>query len=449
MLIEFKVTNFRSIKEEQILSFLPSGKLKKRANSLIKVGKYKDIDLLSSCVVYGPNNAGKSNMLTAFHAMRYLITKSHRLSLGDKLEPNEAFHFDTSTQKAPTIFQIDFIAKDGIRYNYLISFDKDKIHKEELHFYPNPESEKLKASKLFVREGNEVSFGKHLKDTKKSKDVASDMLENNLFLSLAVKRNLQQLNDVYLHFKNHINLSIFHDTNYDEILLKSLGEFIYNEKDKLITNLIEQIIIDSDAGIVGMEAIPDENVPQINFPDSFSEEKKNKIREDFIKKFQYEIQTLHRLYENGKEIGTTTLSLKEQSTGTKKFLGMLRLVFEALRDGDLFIVDELDKSLHTEWTQLLITLFHNPKTNPNHAQLIFATHDTNLLDNDLFDRDQIYLIEKNRFGASELYALSSFSGLRNTTPIEKWYLSERFGAVPQINTSKLTKVVQNSPIFNE
>ena len=128
---------------------------------------------------------------------------------------------------------------------------------------------------------------------------------------------------------------------------------------------------------------------------------------------------------------------------------MLRLMFEALRDGDLFIVEELDKSLHTEWTQLLITLFHSPKTNPKNAQLIFATHDTNLLGNDLFDRDQIYLIQKNRFGASELYALSSFSGLRDTTPIEKWYLSERFGAVPQINTSQLTKVVQNSPIFNE
>jgi len=449
MLIEFKITNFRSIKEEQTLSFLPSGKLKKRANPLIKVSKYKDLKLLSSCVVYGPNNAGKSNTLKAFHAMRYLVTKSHGLNLGDKLEPNEAFHFDTQTQKAPTTFQIDFIAKDEIRYNYLIVFDKEKIYQEELYFYPNHDSDKLKSSKLFVRKENTLSFGTLFKNTKKGKDVASDLLDNNLFLSLAVKRNLQQFNYIYLYFKNHITTSIFHDTSYDKILLRSLGEFIYKEEDKVITNLIEKIIVNSDAGIVGIEIISDENVPQINFPEGFPEEKRERIRKNFIERFQYEIQTLHRLYENGKEIGTAPLPLKEQSTGTKKYLSMLRLILEALRDGDLFIVDELDKSLHTEWTQLLITLFHNPKTNPNHAQLIFATHDTNLLGNDKFNRDQIYMIAKNRFGASELYALSSFSGLRDTTPIEKWYLSERFGAVPQINTNQLTKVVQNSPIFNE
>ena len=449
MLIEFKVTNFRSIKEEQTLSFLPTEKLKKRANPLIKVKKYKDFNLLSSCVVYGPNNAGKSNMLKTFNAIRYLVTRSHGFNLGEKLEPNEAFHFDTQTQKAPTTFQIDFIAKDEIRYNYLIAFDQKKIHREELYFYPNHDSDKLKPSKLFVREENVLSFGKLFKNTKKGKDVASDMLENNLFLSLVVKRNLQQLNAVYLYFKNHINLSILHDTNYDEILLKSLGEFIYNEKEKEVTDLIEKIVINSDAGIVGIEAMPEEDAPQINFPDSFPEEEKERIRKEFIERFQYQIRTLHRLYNNGKEEGTTSLPLKEQSTGTKKFLSMLRLVLVALRDGDLFVVDELDKSLHTEWTQLLINLFHNPKTNHRNAQLIFATHDTNLLGNNLFSRDQIYFIEKNRFGASELYALSSFSGLRNNTPFEKWYLSERFGAVPQINTSQLIKVVQNSPIFDE
>lgn len=446
MFIEFKITNFRSIKDEQVVSFLPSARLKTRKNSLIKSDDYKGLKLLSTCVIYGPNNSGKSNTLHAFRALKFLVENSHRFNLGDKLEPNESFKFDVSSQKEPTTFQIEFIAKDKIRYDYLVSFDKDKIHKEELSFYPNPDSDKLKASRLFKRFGNEFSYGENFKGAKKS--VESELLENQLFLSKAVQNKVEQLNPVYQYFRNHIGLSIFHDTDYDEILLRNLGEFIYNNKDEAITTLIEKFIINSDTGIVGIEAIPEKDIPQIQFPDDFPEKEKEKLREEFIRRFQYQILTQHRLFENNKEIGITTLPLKEQSTGTKKFFSMLRLVLVALKDGDLLIVDELDKSLHTEWTQLLINLFHDPDTNPNNAQLIFATHDTNLFSS-RFDRDQIYLIEKDRFGASQLSALSSYSGLRKDTPIEKWYLSGRFGAVPQIYKSLLNRELQNSPVFHE
>jgi len=447
MLIEFKITNFRSIKEEQILSFLPSTKLKVRANPLIQSAQYDDLRLLRSCVIYGSNNAGKSNILKAFRALQFLVNTSHKFNLEDKLKPNEAFQFDIKTQKEPTIFQIDFIAPDNIRYNYLLSFDTEKIYKETLVFYPNPEGSRLKSSKLFLREDNEFHFGALF--TGANKNIESDLLENQLFLSKAVQNKVEQLNPVYQFFRNHLGLSIFHDTDYDEILLRNLGEFIYNNKEKAITDLIEQFIINSDAGIVGIEAVPEKDIPKIEFPPNFPKKEKEKLIEEFIKKFQYQILTQHRLYQNGKEIGLTTLPLKEQSTGTKKFFSMLRLVLEALKDGDVLIVDELDKSLHTEWTQLLINLFHDPDTNPKNAQLIFATHDTNLLNSDLFSRDQIYLIEKNRFGASELFPLSSYTGLRKNTPIEQWYLSGRFGAIPQIYKSLLTQKTQNSPIFHE
>ncbi len=447
MLVEFKITNFRSIKEEQVLSFLPSAKLKVRSNPLMTSSLYKDLKLLPSCVIYGPNNAGKSNTLKAFRAFKFLVDNSHGFNLGDKLEPNEAFHFDVDTQKEPTTFQIDFIAPDSIRYNYLLAFDTEKIHKEELIFYPNPEGHRLKSSKLYSREGNTFRFGPLYTEAKKN--VESELLENQLFLSKAVQNKVEQLNPVFQFFRNHLGLSIFHDTDYDEILLRTLGEFIYNNKEEAITKLIEQFIINADTGIVGIEAVPEKDIPKIEFPPNFSEKEKEKLTKEFIEKFKYQILTQHRLYQNGKEVGSATLPLKEQSTGTKKFFNMLRLVLVTLRDGDVLIVDELDKSLHTDWTQLLINLFHNPETNPNNAQLIFATHDTNLLSSKLFSRDQLYLIDKNRFGASELFTLSSFTGLRENTPIEKWYLSGRFGAVPQVYKNLLVKEMQNSPIFHE
>jgi AAA15 family ATPase/GTPase len=342
---------------------------------------------------------------------------------------------------------MDFIAMDGLRYSYEVSFDQTRIYHEELLFYPNPESNKLKASRLYTREGNEFVFGPLFTGTKKK--VELDLLENQLFLSKAVQNKVEQLNPVFEFFKNHVGLSVFHDTDYDEILLRNLGEFIYNNKEQPITDLIEQFIINSDTGIIGIEAVPEKDVPQIQFPENFPEKEREKLIEEFVKKFQYQILTQHRLYENGKEIGITTLPLKEQSTGTKKFFSLLRLVLVALRDGDLLIVDELDKSLHTEWTQMLINLFHQSETNPQNAQLIFATHDTNLLNSELFGRDQIYMIQKNRFGASELFALSSFTGLRQDTPFEKWYLSGRFGAVPHIYDNLLINQIQKSPIFHE
>lgn len=447
MLIEFRISNFRSIKNEQTLSFLPATKLKKRSNPLMKVERYKDLRLLSSCVIFGPNNSGKSNTLKAFNALRYLVLNSHKFNLDDKLEPNEAFEFDVDAREKPTTFLMGFIAPDKIRYEYSISFNKSEILGEKLLFYPNPESNKLKASKLFSREKGAITYGTAFSSVKKN--IEADLLNNQLFLSKAVQNNIKQLNPVFEFFAHHINLSIFHDTDYDKILLRHLGEFIYNNKQKPITDLIEQFIINSDTGIVGIEAVPDDEVPQIQFPDSFSEEEKEKLKKEFIERFQYEIRTQHRLFKNEKEVGLATLPLSEESTGTKKFFSMLRLVLVALRDGDVLIVDELDKSLHTAWTQLLINLFHTPNTNPNNAQLIFATHDTNLLGEELFSRDQIYMIEKDRFGASELYALSSYSGIRDKTPIEKWYLSGKFSAIPHIYKNILRTKIENSPIFHE
>ncbi len=447
MLLEFKITNFRSIKEEQVLSFLPSSRVIKRNTPTIASKNYRNLKLLRVCVIYGPNNAGKSNILNAFRALKYLVENSHSFNLDDPLEPNEAFHFDVDTKEQATTFEIDFIAKDQLRYNYSVSFNKRRILIESLSYFPNPDADRLKATKLFSREFNKFSFGQHFSGTKRK--IEEGLLDNQLFLSKAVQNKVEQLNPVFQFFRKHIGLSIFHDTDYEDIQLRSLGAFIYNNEEKLITDLIEKFIINSDTGIIGIEAAQEDQIPQINFPDNFPKEEREKLTQEFVKRFQYQIFTQHRLYKNGEEVGIDRLPLKEQSTGTKKFFTMLRLVLVALRDGDVLIVDELDKSLHTQWTQVLISLFNNPDTNPNKAQLIFATHDTNLISNNLFSRDQIYLVEKNRFGASELFPLSSYSGLRKDTPLEKWYLSGRFGGTPKVYKEFLNAQLKKSLIFND
>lgn len=445
MLLEFEVSNFRSYKDKQVLSMLPS--VRARPNELAQSEVYKDISTLRTVVIYGANNSGKSNLLKGIRAIKWLVDNSHTFNLGDTLEPSEYFAFDLQSKNKPTAFKIDFIAPNKLRYEYLLEFKKDKVLKEELWVYRKNQSGKMSRAKLYVRQhGKSIDFGDYLKGAKKT--IEDGLLDNQLFLSKAVQNKQEQLNSVYLFFQNHIGLSIFHDTEYDEMLMRNLGKFIYENKTEPIVQLIEQIIIQADTGIVGIEAGDDSEIPQMSFPKNFSEKEKEEILKKFTEQFKYQIKTCHRLFDNGKEIGIERLPISEQSTGTIKFFNMLHSTLTALSDGDVLIVDELDKSLHPDLTRLLIELFHSPKTNPLNAQLIFATHDVSLLSGDLFGRDQMYFVSKNISGASELNSIADFTGVRPKSPFEKWYLDGKFRAIPNINKYQIENEIVNSGIFH-
>lgn len=445
MLIEFEISNFRSYKDKQALSMLPS--VRTRPNELAQSETYKDIAVLRSAVIYGPNNSGKSNLLKGIRALKWLIDNSHSFNLGDKLEPNEYFAFDLRTKNQPTSFKVDFIAPNKLRYEYGLVFDKEKVLKEELWLYRKNQSGKMSRAKLYVRQHEKsIDFGDYLKGPKKS--IEEGLLDNQLFLSKAVQNKQEQLNAVYLFFQNHIGLSIFHDTEYDEIIMRTLGKFIYENKSDPIVQLIEQIIIQADTGIIGIEAGDDSEIPQMTFPDNFPDKEKEKVLKKFTEQFKYQIKTCHRLFNEGKEIGMEKLPLKQQSTGTIKFFNMLYSTLTALSDGDVLIVDELDKSLHPDLTRLLIELFHNPETNPLNAQLIFVTHDVSLLSGELFGRDQMFFVNKNVYGASELNSIADFTGVRPKSPFEKWYMDGKFRAIPNINKYKIENEIINSGIFH-
>jgi AAA15 family ATPase/GTPase len=122
--------------------------------------------------------------------------------------------------------------------------------------------------------------------------------------------------------------------------------------------------------------------------------------------------------------------IEEESAGTRDFLNKISPIIDVLKNGHVLFIDELDNSLHPLLTKYIIQLFESPKTNPNNAQLIFSTHAINLLENNLFRRDQIWFTDKNEYGVSDLYSLAQFEGIRKGMPLDKWYLSGRFGATP-------------------
>jgi len=138
------------------------------------------------------------------------------------------------------------------------------------------------------------------------------------------------------------------------------------------------------------------------------------------------------MFDGENEIEPTFTSLGRESLGTNKMFTLGAIIHQVMQNGEILIVDELDKSLHPLLTEMLVRLFYNSEININNAQLIFSTHDATLIDAYLFDKDQINLIDKDYFGKTEINAVSDFKGLRADTPIGLWYMQGKLRAVPKI-----------------
>jgi len=415
MIISFKIENFRSVKESLNIDMTTEKRLKETGlekNSFVQ----NDIELLKSMLLYGRNASGKSNVLIALNALSFLINKSDTFKHGESLKPYAPFIFDKKYINKPVKFEIDFITvSEKNKFKYVLEFNSNEIIFEALYTYPSGTR-----AKLYERRKNKVSYGEYYKGVKKK--IENDLLPNQLFLSKSASSKIPYLNDCHLYFSRHIYVSTIHDTEYDKSIIRSFSELLKNDE-KLKYNLLE-LLKAADTSIQNFKIV--ENDKADKFPDSFPDDLKKHLAE----KYKYEVKTTHSLFENGKEIGKANLDLEEESFGTKKLFAIGSLILETLNDGGVIIIDELDKGLHPLLSKLLIKLFNSKKNNPNNAQLIFATHDSTLLDLELLRRDQIYFIDKEYEENSISYKLSNIKGIRKDIPIDKWYLSGRFNAIP-------------------
>ena len=415
MLLSLKIENFRSIKGSLLLNFTTEKRLLK-GDLEDNTFNVNGIELLHSLVIYGRNAAGKSNVIMAFKAIAYLIANSDTFKLDNKIEPYEPFLFDNNYKNAPVKFEIEFLGHESkFVYKYLLEYNANEITREALYFYPEGV-----ISKLYDRNKDKITYGDYYKGSKKT--IEDDLLKNQLFLSKSSRNKVKFLDEVYLYFRKYIYISTVNDTNYEESIIRSFAKQSLEDQ-KLKSNLLE-LLKAADTNIQDIKIT--ENAKNFKFPDNFPEKEKK----DFLDKYKYEILTTHPLFENGNEIGKELLELENESFGTKKFLAIGSLILHTLDDGGVIIIDELDKGLHPLLTKLLINLFNSKTNNPNNAQLIIATHDITLLDNDILRRDQICFIDKGYDGGSILYKLSDIKGVRKDIPIDKWYLSGRFNAIP-------------------
>ncbi len=426
MLIEFSITNFRSIKERQVAMFTSSGQVGKNflPNNLTGKDNPLGSHVLRSAIFYGANASGKSNFLMALRVLQVMVTNSDSFKLDRPITSYAPFRLDKDSRDEPTVLEIEFIAKNHVRYSYSFAFDKYAIVKEELKYYES-DRKVLRPILLFSNEENQpIKFGEFYEG---KRDFALN--KNQLLLSQAGIYDLPSLKEPYRFFSTYMFNAPAQTLHFDELMLEEAEKYLSKDTEsEVIRNTIISIVKAADTGI--SDLITEEiDQTKIKLPEEMPEDEKRRI----LERFKRRIKTIHPIFVEGIEVDSEIFDLTEESTGTIKLVGIASFVADALADGSVVIVDELDKNLHPLLTRMIIGLFHNPDINKNNAQLIFSSHDISLFDRELFRRDQIFLTDKNNFGETKLSRLSDFTGISKVVPLQKWYMAGMFKGIPSIN----------------
>lgn len=404
MLIQFSCKNFKSIKEKQVLSMLAT---KDKMHEEILKKTDEKFSLLPVASIYGANGSGKTNIIKALGYVSFLVHHFNDFNHGDELP---FYPHKLEKQEVPSEFELQFIM-NHIRYAYGFSLNNQKIIREYLYYFP-----KGKQAKIFEREGTTYYFGpsfKHLED------ITEKTLVNRLFLSTAASwSNKSEIKDPFIFIKEF--LVVNDEVQNQDWLLYTISKI---EKNPKINQLFVQFLFNLNMGITDIEAKIQENTVSY---DELPKDMPGELKLVVLKSKQ--IRPVVKI-----NYGNMQMDLREESRGMQKLFEILGPLFDILLNGKVLVFDELETSLHPSLVLRIIELFQNPKLNKNHAQLIFTTHDTNLLDLNLFRRDQIWLVEKDTEEfASNLYSISDLKNVRKDENVEKGYIRGKYGAIPFI-----------------
>ena len=415
MLIEFVTTNFTSIKEEVRLSLVASaGKEFYDTNVTEHHQEYasKIISLLNSVAIYGPNASGKSNMVRALLTMQTIVLNSSK-NVKDTL-PVTPFKLNDTKRTLPSEFEVIFLS-EGIRFQFGFSATQDRVHEEWLYASP-----KGRVQLWFHREldsltgGTNYTFGNQLSG---NKYIWKDATRNNaLFLSTAMQLNSKQLAPVFNWFSKTLRVIGLNDIPpQSTVEIYKLGE-----KTKILNFLkaadfaISDLSVSED--IISHDSLPSDlpNFIRNIFSEHGSE----------IKKLQ--LSTFHQS-DSGIPV---EFDLSDESSGSQKMFNIAGEILNALKNRNVFVVDELHDNLHPLLVSFIIKLFHNRDSNSKGSQLVFTTHDVTNLNQDLFRRDQIFFCERSSQQSTLLTSLIDFKPRKGVENLQKAYLSGRYGAIP-------------------
>jgi len=414
MLIEFRVKNFRSLRDEQILSLIASKDKSLVDTHTLATNLKAAPHLLKSAVVYGANASGKSNLVKALQYMRGVVVESAVVPPGQAFAV-QPFRLDMRSEQQPSKFEVSFII-DGVRHQYGFAMTPQRVIHEHLLVY-----KAFKPQRWFERRFDEATgkdvyeFGSGMKGPK---NVWEDATRSNaLFLSVAVQLNSEALRPVFDWFANR--LVIFNEAS--PLGLQSTAQMLKQSEGR---KRICDFLTAADISIADIEvATRKSSMPEVHV-DFLTGKAELRTKE---------VETFRLRLSHVADAGKAVFDLADESSGTQALLFLSGPVLELLSEGRTLVIDELS-SMHTLLLQALVRLFHNPEINTGGAQLIFSTHDTSLLDAyGLFRRDQIWFMAKQNDQSSRLYSLWEYSPRKNEA-LGRSYLQGRYGAVPMLGS---------------
>jgi len=406
MILEIKLSNFFSIKEEVILNLragnINTQKSKRLDNNSITFNKDK---VLKTIAIYGSNASGKSNVIKAVRFCARMVFMSHAHN-EDTIFNFQPFKFKDSPKK-PSSFLINFVS-NGVEYEYSFTLTVTEIISEELYHYPNGRRAKvfIRNEKLGPDKSNIYSFGSAIK---RPFDVAENTSRKTLFISRASQMDRIIGKELFLYFNSMFILG------YYGLDFNSFEKLFSENKDLLLESLQ---IADNDIVDIQVQKEPGKS-KNVTANLTTNEVSIKDIDQELIK-----ITSFHK--QSPKMPFNFDI---EESEGTKKVFFIMLTILDIIKNNKILLVDELESSLHSKIVEYVVDLFHKGKK----AQLIFSTHNTNLLDLDVLRKDQIYFTNKKADASTELYSLFDYKEFRDTMDAGKAYLQGRFDAVPIIN----------------
>ncbi|MBI2463342.1 ATP-binding protein [Candidatus Peregrinibacteria bacterium] len=417
MIKTFTFKNFLSFRDEVKFSLERDSSDDSHNDSFFSI---QDVELLKSAVIYGANASGKSNFSKAFVFFHNFIVTSYANALSNRI-PTVPFLLNSKTENEPSFFEIELVTKDK-KYIYGFEVSQSKVSREWLDQYPQKKN-------LFDRIGNEINSNKrHFKEattalekqTKSNVLFLSKLAADNGPISNEVIEEIKKIN-VYPAERNLIlNYGFSHYSKYEAEILSLLQEADFNIEEFLF----EQKEMDKDEFTS-------------TFPSQTPHQLIDLATTGKTKFLHTKLQTIRTKYDDkGNAVGKVAFDfMAQESGGTQQMFGFAGLFLNALKEGKTLFIDELDSSLHPVLCRFIVQTFNSKKKNPKNAQLIFTTHDSSLLDNEILRRDQIFFIEKDKYGASNLFSLSSL-GERKDLSYRKRYFEGRYGALPYIKSNE-------------
>ena len=402
MLLQFLCSNFASIRDEVILSLVPSHD-NRHTGHIVHNGEYS---ALKEIAIYGPNASGKSSLFRAMTSAVNIIRQSSTRQLGDFIHV-VPFKFDETSPLKPSKFEFTFVASDSWKYIYGFSADSKRVHEEYLYCCTSSEP-----SIIFDRTEDSYEYAPELK--KQFETVQKMNTPNKLFLATATSWNVESTSVPYKWFAEEI------DTFTNDLSIGSRTRRLYSYSDKKYIDFIIDLLKCADINIHDIK---------IEFP-NIADTEGSQIPPEPLRRY-WKFRTGHTVRDGSESEKTYQLSLEEESLGTRVLFYFAPIMKEALDSGKTLVIDEFERSMHPSIVKFLVNMFHSHEKNPHGAQLIFITHETTLLSLSSFRRDQIYFTQKDPDTAvTELYSLGDFRGGSPDDDIEKKYLLGRYGAIP-------------------